>query len=417
MRDLLPAELRRWQLIERDALRVLASFGYEEIRLPLIELTELFSRGVGEATDIVDKEMYNLKDRDGEDLSLRPEGTAGCVRACIQHGLIFNQPQRLWYRGPMFRYEKPQKGRFRQFEQIGAETFGMQGPDIDAELIHMCLVLFRAIGVAGHVQLQLNTLGSAASRQSYRDALVDYLTPHRDALDPDSQRRLTRNPLRILDSKDPATQALLVAAPALEDHLDAASIVHFDGLRKLLDGLGIGFVVNRRLVRGLDYYTGTVFEWVTDALGSQGAVCAGGRYDGLVERFGGRATPAAGFAIGIDRLVLLHEATGSNLDGVPLDGYCVVLDDAHMAWAMGVCQQLRDAVPALRLRLHTGGGKLKNQMKRADASGADWTLIVGEDEVRDNEITLKWLRADVPQERLAPAALIERLARSIDGGH
>ena len=417
MRDLLPPEVRRWQGVERATIRALESFGYEEIRLPLLEPTELFSRGLGEATDAVEKEMYNLLDRDGEQLSLRPEGTASCVRACLQHGLIFNQTQRLWYRGPMFRYERPQKGRYRQFEQIGAEAFGMAGPDVDAELIQMSASLFQALGVSRELRLELNTLGSAESRRSYRDALVNYLTPLRAQLDPDSQRRLDRNPLRILDSKDPKTQALLEGAPSLSDHLDAESKAHFDGLKRLLDALQIGYVINPRLVRGLDYYTHTVFEWVTDALGSQGTVCAGGRYDGLVEQLGGRPTPGAGFAIGVDRLVLLHEALALDVRAEPIDGYCVILDDAHTTWAMALCQRVREALPDVRLRTNAGGGKLKNQMKRADASGADWALIVGEDEVANNEITLKWLRADAPQERLSPAALIERLAAWIDGGN
>ena len=417
MRDVPPPEARRWQHVERQSMRTLESFGYEEIRLPLLESSELFSRGLGEATDAVEKEMYNLLDRDGEQLSLRPEGTAGCVRACLQQGLIFNQTQRLWYRGPMFRYERPQKGRYRQFEQIGAEAFGMTGPDVDAELIQLSTAVFRSLGVLRELRLELNTLGSTASRQSYRDALVAYLTPLRDALDADSQRRLTRNPLRILDSKSAATQALLVDAPSLTQHLDAESLAHFDGLKRLLDSLQIGYVVNPRLVRGLDYYTHTVFEWITDALGSQGTVCAGGRYDGLVEQLGGRATPAAGFAMGVDRLVLLHEALGGKMRVEPIDGYCVVLDTAHTSWAMGVCQRLRDALPELRLRVNAGGGQLKNQLKRADASGANWALIVGEDEAQDNEITLKWLRVDAPQERLSPAALVARLATWTNGGN
>ncbi len=416
MRDLLPAELRRWQHIERAAMAVLASFSYEEIRLPLIESTELFARGVGEATDIVEKEMYNLKDRDGEDLSLRPEGTAGCVRAGIQHGLVFNQTQRLWYRGPMFRYERPQKGRFRQFEQIGAESFGMPGPDIDAELIQLCAVLFDALGLRGQLRLEINTLGSVTARRNYRDALVAYLVPHRAQLDADSQRRLERNPLRILDTKDPGTRAILAQAPEMTQYLDAPSLQQFDGLRRILDGLAIDYVVNPQLVRGLDYYTGAVFEWVTDALGAQGTICAGGRYDGLVEQFGGRATPAAGFAMGVDRVVLLHEVVHPQMNATPVDGYCVVLDDAFMPWAMVLCQRLRNDVPGMRLRLNSGGGKIKNQMKRADASGARWALIVGEDEVRDNRVTLKWLRDDAAQEQLEPAALTQRLARSISGG-
>jgi len=405
----LPDEARRWQHVERVTIAAVESYGYEEIRLPLLESTDLFSRGLGESTDAVEKEMYNLLDRDGEQLSLRPEGTASCVRACLQHGLIFNQTQRLWYRGPMFRYERPQKGRYRQFEQIGAEAFGMATPDVDAELIHMCATLFDRLGVSAAVRLELNTIGSAESRKAYRDALVGYLAPRRGDLDPDSQRRLERNPLRILDSKDLGTQRVLVGAPNLADYLDDASKAHFDGLKRLLDALQIPYVFNPRLVRGLDYYTHTVFEWITDELGSQGTVCAGGRYDGLVEQLGGRPTAGAGFAIGVDRLVLLDEALNAGRTVEPIHGYCVVLDDAQAGWAMAVCQQLRDGVPGLRLRYGAGGGKMKNQMKRADSSGAQWALIIGEDEVADNATTVKWLRADVPQERLSVPALIERL--------
>ena len=406
---MLPDEARRWQHVERVTIAAVESYGYEEIRLPLLESTDLFSRGLGESTDAVEKERYNLLDRDGEQLSLRPEGTASCVRACLQHGLIFNQTQRLWYRGPMFRYERPQKGRYRQFEQIGAEAFGMATPDVDAELIHMCATLFDRLGVSAAVRLELNTIGSAESRKAYRDALVGYLAPRRGDLDPDSQRRLERNPLRILDSKDLGTQRVLVGAPNLADYLDDASKAHFDGLKRLLDALQIPYVFNPRLVRGLDYYTHTVFEWITDELGSQGTVCAGGRYDGLVEQLGGRPTAGAGFAIGVDRLVLLDEALNAGRTVEPIHGYCVVLDDAQAGWAMAVCQQLRDGVPGLRLRYGAGGGKMKNQMKRADSSGAQWALIIGEDEVADNATTVKWLRADVPQERLSVPALIERL--------
>jgi histidyl-tRNA synthetase len=411
MRDVLPPEARRWQHVERATIAAVESFGYEEIRLPLLEPTELFSRGLGEATDAVEKEMYNLLDRDGEQLSLRPEGTASCVRACLQHGLIFNQTQRLWYRGPMFRYERPQKGRYRQFEQIGAEVFGVPGPEVEAELIQMCATLFRTLGVLNGVRLELNTLGSSAARKAYRDALVAYLTPRRAELDADSQRRLDRNPLRILDSKDAATQRVLADAPNLEDHLDDASKAHFAEVRRLLDALQIPYVLNPRLVRGLDYYTHTVFEWITDELGSQGTVCAGGRYDGLVEQLGGRPTPGAGYAIGIDRVVLLHEALHREFADDAVDGYCVVLDALQTTWAMAVCQQLREALPGVRIRFGSAG-KLKNQMKRADASGAQWALIVGEDEVANNAMTLKWLREDVPQERLSVPALIERLASS-----
>jgi histidyl-tRNA synthetase len=412
MRDLLPDDAPRWREVEQAVRDTVAGFGYQEIRMPLLEPTALFSRGVGENTDIVEKEMYTLADRDGDSITLRPEGTASCVRAGLQHGLIFNQIQRLWYAGPMFRYERPQKGRYRQFEQVGAEMFGVAGFEADAELIQLGAVLFERLGLTSRLRLELNTLGSGESRRAYRDALVAHLTPRAAELDEDSQRRLSRNPLRILDSKSAATQQLLGDAPTMDGFLSDADKAHFDGLRGLLDALQIPYVVNPRLVRGLDYYTHTVFEWVTDALGAQGTVCAGGRYDGLVEQLGGRPTPGAGFAIGMDRLVLLHETVHETLDEVPVHGYCVVLDNRHLAWSMDLCQQIRDAVPGLRLRLNAGGGKLKAQMKRADNSGAVCALIIGEDEVNENQVTLKWLRSEEPQETLTVEALVEAL-RSI----
>ena len=412
MRDQAPEAARRWSYVETRFQQVLASFSYEEIRLPLLESTALFSRSVGENTDIVEKEMYSLRDRDGESISLRPEGTASCVRAGLQQGLLFNQVQRLWYAGPMFRYERPQKGRYRQFEQIGAEAFGMAGADLDAELLQLCAAAFQRLGVADKLTLELNTLGSAASRQAYRDALVAFLEPRRGQLDEDSQRRLERNPLRILDSKDKNTQGVLADAPALADFLDDDSRAHFDDLRALLEQLSIDYRVNPRLVRGLDYYTHTVFEWVTDALGAQGTVCAGGRYDGLVEQLGGRPTPAAGFALGVDRLVLLHEVAFPKWRSSAVDAYCAVLDPAQRAWAMALCQRLRADLPALKLRVHSGGGKLKNQLRRADQSGAVCALLIGEDEVNDNRVTLKWLLRDQPQERLDYESLRERLRAS-----
>ncbi|TDJ23899.1 MAG: histidine--tRNA ligase [Gammaproteobacteria bacterium] len=409
MRDQVPEAARRWSHVETGFKQVLASFSYEEIRLPLLESTALFSRSVGENTDIVQKEMYSLRDRDGESITLRPEGTAGCVRAGLQQGLLFNQVQRFWYAGPMFRYERPQKGRYRQFEQIGAEAFGMAGADLDAELLQLCADAFQRLGVADHLTLELNTLGTAASRQAYRDALVAYLEPRQAQLDEDSQRRLARNPLRILDSKDEGTQDLLAEAPGLEDFLDDESKAHFDDLLTLLEQLDIGYRVNTRLVRGLDYYTHTVFEWVTDALGAQGTVCAGGRYDGLVEQLGGRPSPAAGFALGVDRLVLLHEVVFPDWQSPAVDAYCVVLGPAQRAWAMALCQRLRLDLPALKLRLHNGGGKLKNQLRRADQSGAVCALLIGEDEVNDNRVTLKWLLSAQSQERLDYETLRERL--------
>lgn len=409
MRDVLPVEARRFRLVE-DALRaVLRGYAYEELQLPLLEPTELFARGVGEGTDIVEKEMYTLADRDGESITLRPEGTAGCVRALLQHGLLFNQTQRVYYAGPMFRYERPQKGRYRQFQQVGAEAFGLAGPDVDAELMALGRACWRALGVEPLLRLEINTLGAPAARAAYRAALVDYLTPRQGELDPDSRRRLERNPLRILDSKDQTTQAILADAPRLPDFIDDESAVHFESLKSVLTALDIPFVVNPRLVRGLDYYTQTVFEWVTDALGSQGAVCAGGRYDGLIEELGGRPTPAAGFAIGLDRLVLLHEQVAPALDVAAADVYVCVLDGETLGWAFAIADKLRQALPTFRIRVHAGGGKLKNQLKRADQSGARFALLVGADEMAAGAPSLKYLREDREQQALDLPALVQAL--------
>lgn len=406
---MLPEEGRRWRLVE-DAIRdVLTAHAYEEIHLPLLEATELFSRGVGEATDIVEKEMYTLADRDGASLSLRPEGTAGCARALLQHGLLHNQTQRVFYSGPMFRYERPQKGRYRQFYQIGAEAFGMAGPDVDAELILMCQLMWRVLGIAGDARLEINTLGSAAARGAYRAALVAFLTPMAAELDADSQRRLESNPLRILDSKVEHTQALLTGAPALADFVDADGQAHFSRLCELLEQLDIPFQVNPKLVRGLDYYTHTVFEWKTDALGAQDTICAGGRYDGLVELLGGRPTPAAGFAVGVERVLLLHEelSQGAGLDSAA-DVYCCVLEERLQSEVFVIAQKLRDALPGLRIRTHAGGGKLKSQMRRADASGARIALLVGEDEIANGVVSLKYLR-ERRQQQSIPAEDLEGL--------
>lgn len=411
MRDLLPEEARRWRLIEDQVRQILLGYAYEEIHLPLLEATELFSRGVGTATDIVEKEMYTLADRDGDSLTLRPEGTASCVRALVQHGLLFNQTQRVFYSGHMFRYERPQKGRYRQFYQIGAEAFGVPGPDVDVELILMGRACWRALGISARVRLEINTLGSSDARSAYRSALVRYLTPLRDQLDSDSQRRLETNPLRILDSKQPQTQALLVAAPKLPDFVDAEAHRHFAQLRGLLDRLKVPYAVNPGLVRGLDYYTHTVFEWITDDLGAQGTICAGGRYDGLVEQLGGRPTPGAGFAMGLDRVVLQQQAVATALGNFSggADVYVCVLDEAHQAWAFELADKLRETLPAFRIRTHAGGGKLKNQMKRADQSGARFALVIGEDEVLSGRPTLKYLREDRPQESLCVDGLVARL--------
>ena len=415
MRDLLPAETPRWRLIEDETRALLAAFGYDEVRLPLLEPTTLFSRGVGESTDIVEKEMYSLHDRDGDSLTLRPEGTAGCVRLGLQHGLLFNQQQRLWYAGPMFRYERPQKGRYRQFDQIGVEAFGASDPALDAELIQFGDVLLRRLGLREQVALELNTLGSGDSRAAHREALVAYLTPLREKLDADSQRRLDRNPLRILDSKDPNTQALLKDAPRLQDFLDDASQAHFAQLCAHLDQIGISYRLNPGLVRGLDYYTHSVFEWVTDELGAQGTVCAGGRYDSLVEQLGGRPTPGAGFAIGVDRLVLLHEAVHGAWPGPALDVYATVAEPEQAGAALAFCQQLRAVVPGLRVRLDTAGGKLKNQFKRADASGARWALVLGAEEIAAGKATVKWLRESQPQAMLGLDELRQMLTTTGPG--
>ncbi len=413
MRDVLPVEARRYREIEEKIYGVLHSFSYEEVQLPLLEFTELFARGVGEATDIVEKEMYTLADRDGDSITLRPEGTAGCVRALQQHGLLYNQTQRVFYRGQMFRYERPQRGRYRQFSQIGAEVFGIPGPEIDAELLSLCFEFWRALGISEHLTLEINTLGSGANRAAYRAALVEYLTPLREELDSDSQRRLSTNPMRILDSKSEATQAVLKAAPLMVDYLDDASQQHFERLGELLAQLGIAYVHKPGLVRGLDYYTDTVFEWTTSALGAQGTVCAGGRYDGLVELLGGRDTPGAGFAVGLDRVALLCEQTeDAQAFSTAVDVYCCVMDPNHTAAAAALAQRLRSARPDLRVRTHAGSGKLKAQLKKADASGARWALILGEQEVAADEVTIKTLDGSLPQQTIAQAQLIEFMNRS-----
>jgi histidyl-tRNA synthetase len=412
MRDVLPAEGRQWRYVEKRLRQILSGHGYEEVHLPVMEFTELFSRGVGEATDIVEKEMYSLADRDGESMTLRPEGTAGCARALLQHGLLYNQTQRVFYAGPMFRYERPQKGRYRQFYQLGAEAFGLVGPDVDAELIFMGLQFWRALGIDQQARLEINTLGSSEARLAFRQALVAFLTPYAADLDEDSQRRLQKNPLRILDSKAEKTQDILNEAPQLADHLDEDGKAHFAALCELLEDLQVPYVVNPKLVRGLDYYTNTVFEWKTDALGAQDTICAGGRYDGLVELLGGRPTPGAGFALGLERVLLVHEQIQQELDfASAVDIYCCALDVGYQARVMMLAQELRDRLPGLRIRTHAGGGKIKNQMRRADASGARVALLVGEDEANDNTASLKYLREDKPQETVA----IEQVAEALEG--
>ena len=405
MRDLVAGDAERARRVEEAIVGGIRSYGYEEIRLPLLEASELFSRGVGEATDIVEKEMYTFLDRGGKQLSLRPEGTASCVRAGIQQGLFHHRSQRFWYAGPMFRYERPQKGRFRQFDQIGAEVFGVAGPQAEAELVQMVWSIWRGLGVADGLELQVNTVGAGRSRRAYREALLAFLAPHAEALDEDSRRRLHTNPLRILDSKVPSTRAVLEGAPELRDFLEPSDAEHFDELRGLLDGLELPYRVNPRLVRGLDYYTHTVFEWVTGGAGAQDAVCAGGRYDGLVESLGGRSTAAAGFAIGVDRVVLLADEMRDGEEYRPVDAYWVVLDRRFMGRVLELAQRLRDGVPGLRVRTDTAGGKPAAQFRRADESGARWALIVGEDEMARDQVSVKWLREERAQAMLPFAEL------------
>ncbi|PKH21825.1 histidine--tRNA ligase [Enterobacterales bacterium CwR94] len=398
MNDALPADTAMWQRIETILKSVLASYGYSEIRMPIVESTPLFKRAIGEVTDVVEKEMYTFDDRNGESLTLRPEGTAGCVRAGIEHGLLYNQEQRLWYMGPMFRYERPQKGRYRQFHQIGLEVFGLQGPDIDAELIMLSARWWKALGIADHVTLELNSIGSLEARAEYRNALVAFLEQHKDALDEDCLRRMYTNPLRVLDSKNPDIQALLNDAPALHDYLDAESREHFDGLCRILEAAGINYRVNQRLVRGLDYYNRTVFEWVTTSLGAQGTVCAGGRYDGLVEQLGGRATPGVGFAMGMERLVLLVQAVNPEFEPTPIvDVYVIASGQGVQTAAMLLAEQIRDALPTVKIMNNHGGGNFKKQIARADKWGARVALILGEDEVAKGVVAVKDLRAGEQQ--------------------
>jgi histidyl-tRNA synthetase len=396
MNDILPAQTPYWQYLEERARRLLQRYGYDEIRLPLVEKTELFSRSIGEVTDIVEKEMYTFADRNGDSLSLRPEGTAGCVRAGIEHGLLHNQIQRLWYSGPMFRHERPQLGRYRQFHQIGVEIYGLDGPDIDAELIIMSARLWRDLGLQ-NLRLELNSLGDSNARAAYRDALVAYFSAAHADLDDDSRRRLHSNPLRILDSKNPDMADLINRAPQFADYLDAASQAHFDGLRALLDAAAIPYCVNPRLVRGLDYYNRTVFEWQTDELGAQSAVCAGGRYDGLVEQIGGRATPAVGFALGIERLIALLEKQNLAAPARAPQVYLIGMGASAAQRSLTLAEELRDALPTLRLLLHCGSGSFKNQLKRADKSGAELALILGDSEIIEGTAALKFLRTEQAQ--------------------
>ncbi|WP_455380082.1 histidine--tRNA ligase [Acidihalobacter prosperus] len=408
MHDILPEQTSAWHFLEGKARQVVSAYGYQEIRLPIVEKTELFARSIGEVTDIVEKEMYTFADRNGDLLTLRPEGTAGCVRAGIEHGFLHNQQKRLWYIGPMFRHERPQKGRYRQFHQLGVEAYGMSGPDIDAEIILLSGRLWRALGLR-NVQLEINSLGSSETRQNYRKLLTRYLSHHLDSLDSDSRRRLETNPLRILDSKNAQTQEILKDAPSLLDALDQPSRAHFDALCKLLDDNGISYRINPRLVRGLDYYSQTVFEWVTDELGAQGTVCAGGRYDGLISQLGGRKTPACGFAMGLERLLSLLETQQLLPPEQTPDIYCLSLGDAARASAMYLMEEVRTAMPGLRITLHCGEGNIKAQLKRADKLGAELAVILGEDELHDGTVVLKPLHDDQPQQSVPQTQLVTKL--------
>ncbi|OFI85763.1 histidine--tRNA ligase [Vibrio cholerae] len=409
MNDCLPTQSPLWQKVEGVVKNVISAYGYSEVRMPIVEMTHLFSRAIGEVTDVVEKEMYTFEDRNGDSLTLRPEGTAGCVRSGIENGLLYNQEQRLWYMGPMFRHERPQKGRYRQFHQCGVEVFGLDGPDVDAELIMMTARLWRELGIAQHVRLELNSIGSLKARANYRTALIDYLEQYQNVLDEDCKRRMYTNPLRVLDSKNPDVQAILGDAPQLSDYLDAESKQHFAGLCELLDAAGIEYTVNQRLVRGLDYYNRTVFEWITESLGSQGTVCGGGRYDGLVEQLGGKPTPAVGFAMGLERLVLMMETLGNTDVRRSVDVYMVTAGEGTMMAGMKLAEQLREQVPGLRVMTHFGGGNFKKQFKRADKVGAAIALVLGEDEVAAQTVVVKDL-AGGEQNTVAQAEVAKLLA-------
>jgi histidyl-tRNA synthetase len=400
MNDVLGEDMPYWQMLEQSVRELFAAYGYQEVRVPLVEHTELFKRSIGEFTDIVEKEMYTFPDRGGDSLTLRPEITAVLVRAAISNGLLHNQKHRLWTAGPAFRYERPQKGRYRQFHQIDCEALGYEGPDVDAEMILLSSRLWRALGIS-RVALQINSLGTPGSRRDYRQVLVDYFQSNRERLDEDSQRRLGGNPMRILDSKNPAMRELIEGAPQIVEHLDPESLAHFEGLKRHLDACGIAYTVNPRLVRGLDYYTRTVFEWTTDALGSQDAVCSGGRYDGLVAQLGGEPTPALGWALGMERVTELMRESGVTPPGVAPQVYVVLVGDAAQGIGLALVERWRDALPGLRVAAHLGGGSFKSQLKRADRSGAELAVIIGDDEVARQSAAIKPLRSDRQQEECA----------------
>ena len=415
MHDVLPEQTPLWQYAEHKLREVLSVYGYSEIRLPVLEKTELFKRSIGEVTDIVEKEMYTFDDRNGDSLTLRPEGTAGCLRACLEHGLLHNQVHRLWYYGPMYRHERPQKGRYRQFIQLGVETYGMSGPDIDAELILIMDRLWKKLGIRNKVRLQINSLGTISERQVYREVLVNYFKAHLEELDEDSLRRLETNPLRILDTKNPAMQQLVENAPELMGYLGEESLAHFNGLIQILDKLGISYDITSRLVRGLDYYSKTVFEWVTEELGSQGTVCAGGRYDGLIEQLGGKPNFAVGFAMGMERLLALVELSGHASPTRSIDVYMIRVGEAAELEGLRLAEIIRNEVPGLKLQVNCGGGSFKSQFKKADKVGAEYAIILGDDEVSREVLAIKSLRSDEGQKTVTQEQAITFLQDFLGG--
>ncbi len=407
MNDLLPDTTPYWQVLEKACSEIASEYGYHEIRLPIVEMTELFDRTIGHATDIIEKEMYTFEDRNGMSLSLRPEGTAVCVRAGIEHGLFYNQVQRLWYLGPMFRHERPQKGRYRQFHQFGIEAFGMAGPHIDAEHIFMAANLWEKLGISESVKLEINSLGNLSSRANYREILVNYFQSHKNELDEDSLRRLETNPLRILDSKNPALSELVANAPKITEHLDAESRAHFETLCGLLDSANLAYSINPKIVRGLDYYQLTVYEWITTELGAQGTICAGGRYDTLVEQLGGKPSTGVGFAMGLERVVLMMRERKAEENSVDL--YFVLLGDAAMSKGLALAEQLRLAIPGLKIECNLGESGFKSQFKKADKSGARLACIIAEEELAQNKVTIKYLREEKPQELMTLSTLVDFL--------
>lgn len=413
MHDTLPEQTPRWQYAEKIIREVLATYCYQEIRLPIVEKTELFKRSIGEVTDIVEKEMYTFDDRNKDSLTLRPEGTAGCLRACLEHGLLHNQVHRLWYYGSMFRYERPQKGRYRQFCQLGVETYGLPGPDIDVEILLLTERMWKKLGIRDKVRLELNTLGTTEERLVYREKLVDYFTQHSEQLDEDCLRRLQTNPLRILDSKNKDMQGLIQNAPELMESLGDDSRSHFKILTDTLDNLGVKYQLNSRLVRGLDYYGKTVFEWVTDDLGAQGAICAGGRYDDLIEQLGGKANHAIGFAMGMERLLLLLE----QLDDLPIEGgadvYMILVGTEAEKQGMRLAEAIRNELDGIKLQVNCGGGSFKSQFKKADKSGAEFALILADDELSRGEVSVKPLKTRQEQKNMTQTEVFQFLRESI----